>query len=66
MIVVQIHDGLGNQMFIYAAARALGQKNRTSLYLDVDADCRDSADGCASGSYSFQLNRFNISASMSA
>jgi hypothetical protein len=29
MIVVQIHSGLGNQLFMYAAARALAYKRNT-------------------------------------
>jgi hypothetical protein len=35
MIVVQITGGLGNQMFQYAAGRALSLKNNTDLILDI-------------------------------
>ncbi len=62
MIVLQIHSGLGNQMFMYAAARALAQKHDTALYLDVDTDCREGIDGGRRIGHSFQLDRFNIKA----
>ncbi len=35
MIVVKLMGGLGNQMFQYATARAVAQRNKTSLYLDT-------------------------------
>lgn len=35
MVIVQIHSGLGNQMFQYAAGRALAAKLGTSLKLDL-------------------------------
>lgn len=35
MIVVKISDGLGNQMFQYAYARALKKKVKQSVYLDI-------------------------------
>ena len=35
MIVAAIVDGLGNQMFQYAAARRLAEKNKTVLKLDI-------------------------------
>lgn len=62
MIIVQIHSGLGNQLFMYAAARALACKRRTGLYLDVDTDCREGRDAGAYVGHSFQLDKFNIKA----
>ena len=60
MIVVQIHSGLGNQLFMYAAARALAHKHNTGLYLDVDTDCRNGVDHGQYVGHSFQLDKFNI------
>lgn len=62
MIVVQIHSGLGNQLFMYAAARALAHKRNTGLYLDVDTDCRNGVNMGEDVGHSFQLDKFNISA----
>lgn len=62
MIVVQIHSGLGNQLFMYAAARALAHKRHTSLYLDVDTDCKNGVDHGRYVGHSFQLDKFNIAA----
>lgn len=60
MIVLQIHSGLGNQLFMYAAARALAYKHGTALFLDVDTDCRNGVDHGQHVGHSFQLDRFNI------
>lgn len=62
MIVVQIHSGLGNQLFMYAAARALAVKHHTVLYLDVDTDCRRGVNHGEAVGHSFQLDKFNIAA----
>lgn len=62
MIVVQIHSGLGNQMFMYAAARALAARRHTDLYLDVDTDCKEGRDIGHYVGHSFQLDKFNIRA----
>lgn len=62
MIVVQIHSGLGNQLFMYAAARALAHKHNTRLYLDVDTDCKEGVDVGRYIGHSFQLDKFNIKA----
>lgn len=37
MIIVQLQGGLGNQMFQYAAARALADRLNKFLYLDISA-----------------------------
>ena len=62
MIVVQIHSGLGNQMFMYAAARALAHRHNTALYLDVDTDCSEGVNTGRYVGHSFQLDKFNIKA----
>lgn len=36
MILVRLMGGMGNQMFQYAAARALAEKNKTLVKLDLD------------------------------
>lgn len=64
MIVVQIHSGLGNQLFMYAAARALAYKHGTSLFLDVDTDCKEGVDVGSYVGHSFQLDKFNIKAEL--
>jgi hypothetical protein len=58
MIVLEIDSGLGNQMFMYAASKALAVKHNTNLYLDVDVACKE---GYGIGQ-TFQLTKFNISA----
>ncbi|HYD59134.1 MAG TPA: alpha-1,2-fucosyltransferase [Noviherbaspirillum sp.] len=62
MIVLQVHSGLGNQLFMYAAARALAERRNTSLCLDVDTDCRDGVDTGQYVGHSFQLDKFRIKA----
>jgi len=37
MVIVQLIGGLGNQMFQYAAGRALALHHRTALKLDISA-----------------------------
>src|SRR2546421_8104782 len=37
MIAVQLAGGMGNQMFQYSVGRALAEKNRTRLKLDISA-----------------------------
>lgn len=39
-MIVQIAEGLGNQMFCYAAGRALALKHEVPLYLDVHSQFR--------------------------
>ena len=58
MIVLHIDSGLGNQMFKYAASRALANKLGTELFLDVDVACRE---GYGIGQ-TYQLDHFNIRA----
>ena len=53
MVIVCLMGGLGNQMFQYAAGRAVAHRNRTQLKLDVSALERDAA-------RSYRLHPFNI------
>jgi hypothetical protein len=62
MIVVQVHSGLGNQLFMYAAARALAHQRNTGLYLDVDTDCKNGVNQGQYVGHSFQLDKFHIAA----
>jgi hypothetical protein len=39
-IIIQISEGLGNQLFCYAAARGLSLKNNVPLYLDTHSQYR--------------------------
>jgi hypothetical protein len=55
MIITQINGGLGNQMFQYAAGRALAQRHGTDLLLDTRI-----FDG--NTQFGFGLNHFAISA----
>lgn len=62
MIVVKLIGGLGNQMFQYAAGRALAQKHQTELLLDISWLNKD-----PEGHYTkrrFELDAFNISSSI--
>lgn len=54
-VVVRIFGGLGNQLFIYATAKALSLRNKTSLELEVRT-------GFVRDNYkrSYKLNYFNI------
>ncbi len=57
MVIARIFGGLGNQMFIYAAASSLAARNGVPLVLDVRS-------GFPRDPYkrSYQLHRFNIQA----
>ncbi len=55
MIIAKLSGGLGNQMFQYAAARALAEKNRCTLRLETQFYKQ-------SKNRIFDLNNFNISA----
>lgn len=56
MILLRLKGGLGNQMFQYATARHLADKNRTSLKLDLTSFARNPL-------RSYRLDRYNIAAS---
>jgi len=53
VVIVSLKGGLGNQMFQYAAGRAVACRNQTQLKLDVSALERDAA-------RSYRLHHFNI------
>ena len=58
-IVARLHDGLGNQLFIYAAARAIAEARGAELLLDaVSGFARDKKYGAIA-----QLSHFAIKAS---
>ncbi len=59
MVIVRLMGGLGNQMFQYAAGRAVAHRNQAPLKLDVAAFERDAA-------RSYRLHHFNIEASIVA
>ena len=61
MITVKLMGGIGNQMFQYAAGRALALKNRTELTLDLS--WFDDMTGCTPRIY--ELNVFMIDAMIS-
>ena len=55
MIIARLNSGLGNQLFQYAAAKALAERHRTGLKLDLS--------WFQAHSYrKYQLHHFNISA----
>ena len=56
MIAVQLNGGLGNQLFQYAVASALAEKNHTTLYLDLTLLLQEQA------SNDFYLNQLNLKA----
>lgn len=53
MIVVQLKGGIGNQLFQYAAAKALATHHRVPLKLDVSSYQQDTLRG-------FELGNFNV------
>jgi len=53
MVIVRLVGGLGNQMFQYAAGRAVAHRNQTQLKLDVSALERDAR-------RNYKLHHFNI------
>ena len=53
MVIVRLMGGLGNQMFQYAAGRAVAHRNRTPLKLDISAFEQDPL-------RSYRLHHFNI------
>jgi hypothetical protein len=57
-IIARLHDGLGNQLFIYAAARAIAEARDAALVLDVQSGfAHDRKYGATS-----QLQHFRIKA----
>ncbi|HEX8912732.1 MAG TPA: alpha-1,2-fucosyltransferase [Humisphaera sp.] len=65
MIIVQLHGGLGNQLFQYAAARALAARRRAELRLDVSHfQSKQRPDELAQFSRSFKLRHFHVDAAI--
>lgn len=59
MIIVRIWEGLGNQLFQYAFAKAISLKTNQAVYLDVRETGKRNEDFGISRKY--KLNNFNIS-----
>ena len=59
MVIVQLTGGLGNQLFQYAAAKALAIRNNAAVKLDISGFETD-------GLRNFELDRFSISASIAS
>ncbi|PIA78015.1 hypothetical protein BFR04_07220 [Gaetbulibacter sp. 4G1] len=53
MVVIRLIGGIGNQLFQYAAAKALSIKHKESLFLDIDAFKTYKT-------HAYGLNHFNI------
>lgn len=62
MIIVEIGRGLGNSMFVYAAAKALANHHNTKLKLDTSYLRSWPRWEKYGGSWEFELGKFNISA----
>ena len=59
MIISQLGGGLGNQMFQYAAGKAVAHRLNTKHYLDIDRIILNKSDHVI-----YNLNHFNISSSV--
>lgn len=57
MVIAKVEGGLGNQLFIYGAAKRLAIRNHVSLKLDIVSGYKDDVYG-----RSYGLDRFNIDA----
>ena len=55
-VIVRLGNGLGNQLFIYAAAYSFAKKNNAELYVDDESGFYKR--------YKYELHNFNISASI--
>ena len=54
-VIVRLGNGLGNQLFTYAAAYSFAKKNNAKLYVDNES-------GFYKKRYKYELHNFNISA----
>lgn len=61
MVIAKIFGGLGNQLFIYAAARRLALKNNVPLKLDITSGFKKNYNKRV-----FQLSHFNINAEIAS
>ena len=55
-VIVRLGNGLGNQLFTYAAAYSFAKKNKAELYVDDESGFYER--------YEYELHNFNISASI--
>ena len=53
-VIVRLGNGLGNQLFTYAAAYSFAKRNNAELYIDDESGFYKR--------YRYELNNFNISA----
>jgi hypothetical protein len=60
-IIARVFGGIGNQLFIYAAARALAIKNSTPLFLDIISGFRGK-----NSERDYTLGHFNINAQVAS
>ncbi len=57
MIIVLLKGGLGNQLYQYASARALAEKNKTSIWLDLSSLNKDTPN---TTKRNFELHHFSL------
>ena len=55
-VIVRLGNGLGNQLFTYAAAYSFAKKNKAELYVDDESGFYKR--------YEYELHSFNITASI--
>ena len=59
-VIVRLGNGLGNQLFTYAAAYSFAKKNNAKLYVDDESGMNKKVDKARG--YKYELHNFNISA----
>ena len=59
-VIVRLGNGLGNQLFTYAAAYSFAKKNNAKLFVDDESGLSKKVD--KTRGYKYELHNFNISA----